>query len=110
MLPFFATFMVGLIVAGLFGGFGGSPFRGRGWERRMEYQHIRCENERLREENKRLQEEMNNLRMNSSDLDGPALRDLPTLERDLVVPAPQTPPVKNRGYGYGSKTGQGNGH
>ncbi len=67
MLPFVGTFAIGIFVASFFVGFDGPRFRGRGWERRMEFQRMRCENERLREENMRLHAELNELRVQSSD-------------------------------------------
>lgn len=56
MLPFLATFAVGIFIASFFVSFGGSRFGFK--ERRMrhfqEMQQLRMENEELREENLRL--------------------------------------------------------
>ena len=99
MLPFFATFAIGVFVAGLFVGFGGPRFHVRGCERHQEYQRIRVENERLREENIRLQAELDGLRMEPSSEDRRVLLkrldttgDPGSLEQDFDVPPP--PPIR----------------
>ena len=57
VLPFFATFAVGIFIASLFG-FGGPRFGRHGrWERRMEFERLRTENEELKTENLRLRNE-----------------------------------------------------
>ena len=53
MLPFFATFAVGLFIASFFVNISAPRF-GRGRWMRQEYQRMQAENERLRSENLRL--------------------------------------------------------
>ena len=58
MLPFFATFAVGLFIASFFVSIGPPRFRGRGWERHRRFEQMRIENEELRNENLRLRNEL----------------------------------------------------
>jgi len=54
VLPFFATFAIGIFIAGLFG-FGGPRFGRHGrWQMRAEMDRLRMENEDLKNENLRL--------------------------------------------------------
>jgi hypothetical protein len=92
MLPFLATFMVGLFVAGLFSGFGGGRFRGRGWERRHECERMRSENEQLREENQRLR---NGNGASGSD-HGPGLEDENWDSQSVDEPVLPPPPKMHR--------------
>ena len=63
MLPFFATFAVGIFIASLFG-FGGPRFRGRGWERHQMFERIQMENEDLKMENMRLRNQLESEHIN----------------------------------------------
>lgn len=61
MLPFFATFAVGLFIASFFVSVGVprfQGFRGRGWERHKMNERLRSENDELRNENLRLRNEL----------------------------------------------------
>ena len=58
MLPFFATFAVGLFIASFFVSIGPPRFRGGGWERHRRFEQMRIENEELRNENMRLRNEL----------------------------------------------------
>ena len=68
MLPFFATFAVGLFVASFFVSVGGPRFRGRGGECRRQYERLRIENEELRRENIQLKNPRVNQDWAPSDL------------------------------------------
>jgi hypothetical protein len=57
MLPFFATFAVGIFIASFFVNIGGPGFRGRG-NRFHEMQRLRVENEQQRNEILRLRTEL----------------------------------------------------
>lgn len=54
ILPFLATFVVGIFIASFFVSISGPRFRARGWERHQQNQRLRIENEELRNENLRL--------------------------------------------------------
>lgn len=56
MLPFFATFAIGVFIASFFVSLSGRGFRGHG--RHHEIQRLRIENEELRNENMRLVNEI----------------------------------------------------
>jgi len=59
MLPFLATFAVGIFIASFFVSISGPNFRGRGWGgRHQEMKRLRLENEMLRNENLRLKNQM----------------------------------------------------
>jgi len=87
VLPFFATFAVGIFIAGLFG-FGGPRFGRHGrWERRMEFERLRTENEELRNENLRLRNEACAQTDNAFQIeDVPPVLDPPRPPRAILVP------------------------
>jgi hypothetical protein len=91
VLPFVATFAVGIFIAGLFG-FGGPRFgRHERWRMRVETQRLRIENEDLRNENLRLRNGCHgmDLDMNVPDIDAvPG----PPAAIDGYLPPP--PPVR----------------
>jgi len=60
VLPFFATFAVGLFIASFFVSVGAPQFRGRGWERHRRFEQLQIENEDLRNENLRLRNQLEN--------------------------------------------------
>ncbi len=62
LLPFFATFLVGIFVAGLFGSIWGGSFQNRRARHFSEDRQIRAENEQLREEVQRLRSERMNFK------------------------------------------------
>lgn len=90
VLPFFATFVIGVFIASFFVNVGGSRF-GFG-ELRMrrfeEMQRIRIDNEELRNENLRLRNEVESLRFGSG---GQGHLDEMT-SPDVSVPVPLPPP------------------
>lgn len=63
MLPFFATFAVGIFIASFFVNIGGPSYRMRG-KRFHEMQRLRIENEEQRNEILRLRDELENQRGN----------------------------------------------
>lgn len=65
ILPFFATFAVGVLIASFFVGFNGPGFR-KGAKKHHEMKRLRIENEELRNENLRLKNEMESQRWNGS--------------------------------------------
>lgn len=58
LVPFFATFAVGVLITGFFFGFSGPRFRARGWERHIQNERLRTENDQLREENEELRQKL----------------------------------------------------
>jgi len=87
VLPFVATFAVGLFVASFFVSVSAPHigFRGRGWERHRRFEQLQIENEELRNENLRLRNENGGSRFHSGDfkhIDGedwgvPEVTDIP---------------------------------
>lgn len=68
MLPFFATFAVGLFIASFFVDVTGPNFRARGWERHQQNERLRAENEHLRNENLRLRNQMDSRMMTLDEM------------------------------------------
>ncbi len=92
VLPFFATFAVGIFIASLFG-FGGPRFGRHGrWQMRAEMDRLRMENEDLKNENLRLKNECRvhdrNLYLNIPDTD------VDSIDEPLAPPPP--PPLRHR--------------
>lgn len=85
LLPFFATFVVGILIASIFAPFGRSSMGGRRHRHFEEDRQMRLENEQLREENLRLKEQLNDSLMNVQD-------------SDFSVPVPPPLPVKPHIY------------
>src|SRR6185437_14688036 len=88
VLPFFATFAVGIFIAGLFG-FGGPRFGRHGrWQMREEMNRLQTENEELRNENLRLRNTCHlhdmNLDLNLDGVDS------------IDEPLPPPPPMPHR--------------
>jgi hypothetical protein len=69
LLPFFATFLVGIFIASFFVTIGRPGFGGRRARHFHEDQQMRVEMDRLRDENIRLTEQLNEIRMNRSGWD-----------------------------------------
>lgn len=93
LLPFFATFAVGIFIASFFVSISAPSFRGRGGKR-QEIRRLRIEVEELRNENLRLKNEMESLRWNSPHIKHPGDDELNDLE--LLVPPPPPLPVERR--------------
>ena len=89
ILPFFATFAIGLFIASFFVDVSGSRF-GRGRYMRHEMQQLRFENERQREEIRQLHEELDGRHMKIVTMDAPAMDEIPL---DVRVPLPPSAPV-----------------
>lgn len=94
MLPFLATFAVGIFVASFFVNISAPSFRGRGTNRRHhEMKRLRVENEELRNENLRLKNEMESIRWNSPHISHFEWNN-PGVE--FPVPLPPPPPAAPR--------------
>ena len=97
LLPFFATFAVGIFVASFFVNISGPQFgyRERG-KCRHEMRELRIENEQLREDNMRLRLESGD---SSSDF-GPEFNDefldSQSVEQPVLPPPPPPRPVRQR--------------
>jgi hypothetical protein len=89
-LPFFATFAVGIFIAGLFG-FGGPRWGGHGrWRMRAEMDRMQNELDDVREENTRLK---NSCHAHERDFDGTYVPDLDApLPPPMPAPMPHHPP------------------
>ena len=103
VLPFFATFAIGIFIAGLFG-FGGPRFGRHGrWQMRAEMDRMRAELNDVKNENLRLK----NSRCGDFDdnIEFDVTPDLP------VVPPPPMHhhPPGDRGFGHGSGSASGPG-
>ena len=99
ILPFFATFVIGLFIASFFVDISAPRF-GRGRFARQEIQRIQIENQQQREELRQKDEEIRQLheqldgrRMKSSTLDS---RDFDEIPMDVRVPLPPPPPRVRR--------------
>lgn len=97
MLPFLATFAVGIFIASFFVSISGPNFRGRSFGgRHKEMKRLRLENEMLRNENLRLKNQMETQTW--------APIDVPTISHDhfighgpeVPVEGPPPPPVRRR--------------
>lgn len=91
ILPFFATFAVGVFIASFFVTIKGPGFS-RGGKCRHEARRLMMENEALRNENLRLQNELDGRKMNSSahdpsDFDGVLPLEMPADIEPPPVPA-----------------------
>lgn len=95
LLPFFATFAIGLFIASFFVSVGAPGFRfhGRGWERHQMFERLQIENEQLKNENLRLKNENNHSRFERSiDLQtGEEVDSLMPLEAPHPQPLPGRP-------------------
>ena len=98
ILPFFATFAVGLFIASFFVSLSGPRF-GFG-ERRMrrfeEMQRIRVDNEELRNENLRLRNELESMRFGSGGMRQFQMDEMTAPDVNLPVPLPPAPPRLRR--------------
>ena len=90
MLPFFATFAVGIFVASFFVNIGGPRFGHReGGKCRHEMRELRYEYEQQREEIRQLREQLDDVQMSTTTLDG-------ELPLDIDIPLPPPPTVRSR--------------
>lgn len=90
ILPFFATFAVGLFIASFFVDISAPRF-GRGRQMRHEFQRMQIENDQLRNENLRLWKEIESSGFRSSEL--PHINREEFLAPDVNLPVPTTPPA-----------------
>jgi len=109
MLPFFATFAVGLFIASFFVSVGPPRFRGKGWERHRRFEQIQIENDQLKIENGRVTEENIRLKNILAGRDW-APSEIPTVKRENwknrgpefpvidapLAPVPPPAPRRNR--------------
>ena len=96
LLPFFATFLIGIFIASFFVDLSRPRFAFRGPGRRwQDMQRMRFENEELKNENLRLRNELQNTRLKREVLSDVDTYDVPppTLEE---WPAPPPPPRARR--------------
>lgn len=89
LLPFFATFMVGIFIAGLFGAIGRPSFGDRRARHFQEDQQIRLERDQLREENMRL-------RRHHCDRDGRMYGDSFDSDNEVRELLPPPPPLPGK--------------
>ena len=92
ILPFFATFAIGLFIASFFVDISAPRF-GRGRWMRHEMERMRVENEQQRDEIRQLQEQLDGHRMRSVTLEN---RDFEEIPMDVRVPLPPPPPRVRR--------------
>ena len=92
ILPFFATFAIGLFIASFFVDISAPRF-GRGRWMRHEMERMRVENEQQRDEIRQLHEKLDGRRMRSVTLEN---RDLDEIPMDVRVPLPPPPPRVRR--------------
>ncbi len=98
VLPFFATFVIGIFIASFFVDVGGPRFnfRARGWERHQMNERLRTENEQLRNENLRLQNELDSMRFNPGEFRHIRREELMAPDVSLPVPLPPVAPRVKR--------------
>jgi hypothetical protein len=96
VLPFFATFAVGIFIASFFVSVGPRWGRHGRWKMRAEMERLRTENEELKNENLRLRNECRghdvNFDMNIPDLDVLPVEEPPT----PTFPTYHRPPKRDR--------------
>ena len=92
MLPFFATFAVGIFIASFFVDIGRPRFGRERWKRH-EMQRMQIENEQQREEIRQLHEQLDGCKMMPSAMDAPDFDEIPL---DIRVPLPPPRPVAPR--------------
>ena len=95
ILPFFATFAVGLFIASFFVDIS-APKLGRGRFARHEFQRVLVENEQLRNENLRLRNELDDSRFGSGELRHNNGEEFVAPDVNLPVPLPPAPPRVRR--------------
>jgi hypothetical protein len=97
MLPFLATFAVGVFIASFFVTISGPNFRGRGFGgRHKEMKRLRMENEQLRNENLRLKNQLENENWTVTEMPVPAHEEFKSQHKNLgpewPVEGPPPPP------------------
>ena len=93
MLPFFATFAIGLFIASFFVSVGRPGFRTRGWERHRQNERLRIENEELRNENLRLKNLLENQNWAPSSLPRVNSEEWVNRGPEFPVEGPPPPPM-----------------
>ena len=88
VLPFFATFVIGLVIASFFVDISAPKF-GRGRWMQHEMERMRMENEHQRQEIRQLHEQLDGRRTRSSTLE---YHDFDEIPMDVRVPLPPPPP------------------
>lgn len=97
ILPFLATFAVGIFIASFFVTVTAPSFRSDKCKKRGFYaKQLRSENERLRNENLRLKNELESQAIISEDLSRIAHRDFDGRGPEFPVDAPPPPPLPKR--------------
>ncbi len=95
ILPFFATFVIGLFIASFFVDISAPRF-GRGRWMRHEFQRMQMENEQLRNENLRLRNQMEGTSFNPGELRHIHMDEMPVPDVNMPVPLPPPPPRLRR--------------
>lgn len=95
ILPFFATFAIGLFIASFFVDISAPRF-GRGRRMHQEFQRVQIENEQLRNENLRLRNELESSGFRSGELRHINREEFLTPDVNLPVPLPPPPPRVRR--------------
>lgn len=88
MLPFFATFAIGLFIASFFVNISAPSFPARGGKR-QEIKRLRIEMEELKNENLRMRNQIENMERNSGQARHPGEEELRGLTRDSVKHPPE---------------------
>ena len=97
MVPFVATFAVGVFIASFFVSISAPNFRsGRGGKRHHEMKRLRVENEQLKNENLRLRNEMESRQWNAPHAMHLGHEDWNNPGVEFPVPLPPPPPVAPR--------------
>lgn len=92
MLPFLATFAVGIFIASFFVSISTPSFRGRSFGgRHKEMKRLRLENEQLRNENLRLKNQVENQNWTVTEMPMPAHGEFESQHKNLGHPGPEWP-------------------
>ena len=91
MLPFLATFAIGIFIASFFVTIGRPGLRARGWERQRMNEQLRMENEELRNENLRLRNDLENQRSSWDGFYNDRMPMVRGLGPEVPVPMPAIP-------------------
>ena len=100
MVPFVATFAIGVFIASFFVSINAPNFRG-GYGKRHEMKRLRMENERLKNENLRLKNELENQNWSAPHALHPGHDEWNAPNVHVPVPIPPAPPLPPVGHRFG---------